>query len=91
MMSPGIQAIEAALATVQTTLDKLTARGCNEAAFDLARAQYAASIRSSWPANLGSVASALAKLADDAAVDLTADERAALRGAAETFQGVRHP
>ena len=44
--------IQACLTTVQNTIDALNERGDNQAAFDLARAQYSASIRTSWPGNL---------------------------------------
>lgn len=90
MTGAGLSEIEAALATVQRTLDVLTARGCDKAAFDLARAQYAASIRSSWPANLSRVAAALTKLAEDKTIELTDGERADLVRAAATFASVKH-
>jgi hypothetical protein len=86
-----ISAIEEALATVQRTLDKLTAAGCDQAAFELARAQYAASLRNSFPANLASVAATLTKLAGDTTCPLNEDERSALRSAAATFANIRHP
>ena len=83
--------IEAALASVQRTLDRLTAAGKDQAAFDLARAQFAASIRSSWPANLGVLAAQLEKLTSDATLDLGAEGRADLERAIRIFREIRHP
>ena len=85
-----LAAIEEALACVKRTLDKLTARGENVAAFELARAQYAASIRNSWPANLGSLAGALRGILEGDRLELTEEERAELRRAIETFSAIRH-
>jgi hypothetical protein len=90
MTSAGLSEVEAALAAVRRTLDTLTARGCDREAFNLARVQYAASIRNSFPANLGAVATALTKLAEDATIDLSEEERADLVRAAAVFVGVRH-
>ena len=78
--------IELALGTVQQTLDTLTARGNHEAAFDIARAQYVASIRSSWPQNLGSLVKALDVVQADPQSKLTNEERAKVRAAAETLR-----
>ena len=78
--------IQACLATVQRTIDALNERGDNQAAFDLAKAQYSASIRTSWPANLAGLAAILEKLAADAALRLTADERRAAEHAAKTLR-----
>jgi len=91
MEGPTFAEIEAALATVQKTLDRLTALGHDQAAFDLARSQFAASIRSSWPGNLATLVGSLAKVADDATLRLSDAERANLRGAIETLRNVRHP
>jgi hypothetical protein len=90
MTDAGISEVEAALAAVQRTLDTLTARGCDREAFNLARAQYTASIRNSFPANLGAVAATLTKLAEDATIDLSPEERADLVRAAAAFVGVKH-
>lgn len=90
MTGVGLAEVEVALAIVQRTLDKLTARGCDKAAFNLARAQYAASIRNSWPANLSGVAVALRKVADDPDVNLDEAERKDLASAADTFASVKH-
>lgn len=78
--------IEVALATVQRTLDTLTARGSHEAAFDIARAQYVASIRSSWPQNLGALVSALEAVVADPNSGLTDQEREKVRAAALTLR-----
>jgi hypothetical protein len=86
-----VGAVEQALACVQTTLDKLTARGNDAAAFDLARAQYAASIRSSWPGNLSSLVSSLEKIVTDQTLQLSAEERAELTQAIGVFREVKHP
>lgn len=81
--------IEAALRTVQATLDDLTARGEDEAAFDLARAQYAASIRASWPGNLATLAGAIDRLLASPSLKLSPDERERLEHAAATFRRVQ--
>lgn len=85
------QSIEQALAAVQRTLDALTARGDHAAAFDVAKAQYAASIRSSWPGNLSSLAAALEKVSADESLHLSSEERGELRRAVDVFRRVRHP
>jgi hypothetical protein len=74
--------IQACLATVQRTIDALNERGDNEAAVDLAKAQYSASIRTSWPANLAGLATILDRLSADETLKLTAEERAATKDAA---------
>ena len=86
-----ISAVEEALACVKRTLDSLTARGDNEAAFELARAQYATSIRSSWPGNLGSLVGTLKKIMANEALKLSEIERSELERAIQTFSEVRHP
>jgi hypothetical protein len=70
--------IEVALQTVQTTLDALTARGQHAAAFKIAKAQFTASIRSSWPANLAPLLALLDELTSDASTALTQHEKTAL-------------
>jgi transcriptional regulator of acetoin/glycerol metabolism len=92
-MSDGVSLpeIEAALATVQSTLDQLTQRGHDEAAFELARAQYSASIRSSWPGNLSSLVGVLEKILANGTLKLTEEERARLARAADAFRRVQHP
>jgi hypothetical protein len=85
-MEDRLNEIEAALSTVRRTLDALTARGNDEAAFDLARAQYAASVRTSWPANLMSLVGPMARIEADEKLGLAEDERAALRAAIQALQ-----
>jgi hypothetical protein len=74
-MSETLAEVEQALATVQRVLDALTTRGDNEAAFDLARAQYSASIRTSWPSNLSTLIKPLEAVGTNTALKLTDDER----------------
>lgn len=88
---PSFADIEDALATVQKTLDRLTATGNDEAAFELARAQFSASMRSSWPGNLSTLVGSLESVASNTALPLTDEERAALGRAIETLRHVRHP
>jgi hypothetical protein len=85
-----IQAIEEALATVQRVLDLLGAQGRNEEAFRLARAQFAASVRSSWPGNLSALVAQLEGLLTNAEVQFDATERAKLAAAIATLRGVSH-
>ncbi len=88
---PTFADIEAALATVQKTLDRLTAAGHDETAFDLARAQFGASMRSSWPGNLSTLCGSLEAVALNTALRLTDDDRADLTRAIEILRQVRHP
>ena len=74
-MSETLAEVEQALATVQRDLDALTTRGDNEAAFDLAKAQYSASIRTSWPSNLSSLIRPLEAVGANPALNLTDEER----------------
>jgi hypothetical protein len=90
-VGPSFADIEVALATVQKTLDRLTAAGHDQTAFDLARAQFAASMRSSWPGNLSTLVGSLEAVASNASLKLTEDQRAELRGAIETLRQVQHP
>jgi hypothetical protein len=85
-----VHAIEDALATVQRVLDLLGAQGQNEEAFRLARAQYAASVRSSWPGNLAGLVKPLEEILASTAVQLDAIERDRVRIAIETLRTVRH-
>lgn len=75
-MQNTLAAIEKALAIVQQTLDILTSRGDDEAAFEVARAQYSASIRDSWPNNLSSLIKVLDKVYQNPASKLEDEERA---------------
>lgn len=86
-MSQLVEQIQGALATVQRILDALTARGDDQAAFDLARAQYAVSIRTSWPSNLASLVSPLEQVASNDTLKLSDEERLALREAADVLRG----
>jgi hypothetical protein len=81
-----LAAIEAALATVQRTLDQLQEKGHHEAAFKLARLQYAASIRASWPGNLLPLAGALESVAGDSALSFSEADRAKIREASATLR-----
>ena len=85
-MSETLARIEAALQTVQSTLDALTARGAHETAFAIAKAQYTASIRSSWPANLAPLLALLEGLVTDDAPQLTPAEKASLKHACATLR-----
>jgi hypothetical protein len=78
--------IQACLLTVQRTIDALNERGDNQAAFDLAKAQYSASIRTSWPATLAGLATLLERVCADAGLKLTAEERQAAQDAAATLR-----
>jgi ABC-type transporter Mla subunit MlaD len=84
-------AVGQALTRVQKLLDRLTAEGRHKEAFAIARAQFAASVRASWPANLSAVAAAIDKALADAGDSLSEADRAELRSAAETLRKVPHP
>ncbi len=83
--------VDAALAIVQRVLDGLTARGQHEVAFDIARAQFSASVRASWPGNLSAVASAIDRALADAGDRIPEPEREELRRAAAVLRSVPHP
>jgi hypothetical protein len=85
------KAIEDALATVHRTLDRLTSRGQSDAAFEIARAQFSASVRASWPANLSAVAAAIDRALSETTLALTAEEIGELRKAAEVLRTIPHP
>jgi hypothetical protein len=78
--------IEAALATVQRVLDALTSRGDDEAAFDLARAQYSSSLRTSWPGSLSGLIKPLQAVAANKALKLNDEERGDLAKAIESLK-----
>jgi len=80
--------IEACLLTVQKILDLLTARADHKTAFDLAKAQYAASVRTSWPANLVSLTDVLERVAGDDKVMLEPSERDEAREAVATLREI---
>jgi hypothetical protein len=83
--------IEAALATVQKALDRLSANGEHEAAFEIARAQFAASVRASWPANLAAVATAIDRALAQEDLSLPDSDRDELRRAADVLRAVEQP
>jgi hypothetical protein len=85
-----VNAIEDALHTVQRVLDVLGAQGQNETAFRLARAQFAASVRTSWPGNLSGLVKPLESILADTGVQLEAQDRASLTRAIETLRAVQH-
>jgi hypothetical protein len=85
-MSETLAEVEQALATVQRVLDALTTRGDNEAAFDLAKAQYSASIRTSWPSNLSSLINPLESVGANPSLKLTDDERSEVTKAVEVLK-----
>jgi hypothetical protein len=84
-------AVDEALATVQRTLDRLTQRGQHDAAFAIARAQFSASMRASWPGNLSGVAAAIDQALREAKLSLSDEEREELRRAADVLRAVPHP
>ncbi len=85
-MSDTLAELEQALATVQRVLDALTTRGDNEAAFDLAKAQYSASIRTSWPSNLSTLINPLEAVGANPALKLTGEERSEVVKAVEVLR-----
>jgi hypothetical protein len=89
-MGDDSSAIDGALAAVRRTLDRLTARGLNEPAFEIARAQFSASIRASWPANLSQVAAAIDIALSNSELALVDEEREELRRAAQTLRALQH-
>jgi hypothetical protein len=89
-MRDAVEAVDQALNAVRVTLDRLTSRGASEPAFEIARAQFAASIRASWPANLSVVARAIDEALAVTTLALSDDEKAELRRAADVLREV-HP
>jgi hypothetical protein len=85
------KAVDDALASVHRTLDRLTSRGQSDAAFEIARAHFAASVRASWPANLSAVAAAIDRALSETTLALTTDEIDELRNAAEVLRAIPHP
>ena len=88
---PSFVEIEEALGAVQRTLDRLTALGHDEQAFQLAKAQFSASVRNSWPGNLSTLVGSLETVAKDTSLRLTEDDRRALESAIATLSRVQHP
>lgn len=64
--------------------------GHDEPAFAIARAQFTASIRASWPANLTALANAIDRALADASSALSNEEQEELRHAASVFRSVAH-
>ena len=89
-MADDPKAIDEALAVVSRTLDRLTARGQTDAAFDIARAHFSASVRASWPASLVGIAVAIDHALENTALALTETEADDLRGAAGVLRSVIH-
>jgi hypothetical protein len=89
-MSGDTEAVTAALQKVQELLDRLTARGQHQAAFEIARAQFSASMRASWPANLSGLATAIEKAIADGGTALSDGEREELRAAVAVLKSVKH-
>lgn len=85
-MSDTLAEIEAALKTVQSILDALTSRGDDEAAFDLARAQYSSSLRTSWPSSLSGLIRPLEAVAANQSLKLTEEERGDLAKAVDSLR-----
>jgi hypothetical protein len=83
--------IDRALEIVRGTLDLLLSRGQETAAFEVARAQFRASVRASWPGNVSSLVGLLANVEQDAASKLDEAERAELRGAMDLLRKIAHP
>ena len=81
---------ERALAAIESTLDRLVARGHDTTAFELARSQFAASVRSSWPSNLSTLVGGLKGVAEDATLKLDGAEREELRAAIGVLSRVKH-
>lgn len=86
-MGGDLRAVDGALAVIRLSLDRLTARGAVGPAFDIARAQFAASIRASWPTNLSAIASAIDRALAEEELALSDNERAELRAAADVVRG----
>jgi hypothetical protein len=87
----GAVEIDRALDIVRKTLDRLLSRGQENAAFEVARAQFRASVRASWPGNLSSLAALLVEVERDTATRLDEAERAELRRALEVLGRAAHP
>lgn len=82
--------LDEALSNVRRALDRLMESGHDEPAFTIARAQFTASIRASWPANLTALANAIDHALADAGSALSHEEQEELRHAASIFRSVTH-
>jgi len=87
-MSDLLAEITEALTAVERTLDALTSRGHDQAAFDLSKAHFGARVRASWPASLAPLVIALERVRDDETLKLSPEERATVASAAKTLQRV---
>lgn len=87
-MSDLLADIQTSLATVERTLDALTSRGHDVAAFELSKAHFGARVRASWPASLAPLVSALRRVHADEGLGFSAEERAAIASAIATLDGV---
>jgi len=85
-MNPLINEIEEALSTVEATIDRLRKLGHEETAFNLAKLQFSAAIRASWPGNLAPLAVGLSRVLKEEGTGLDEGERERLSRAAETFK-----
>jgi hypothetical protein len=90
-MEPDPHDIDRALAAVKRALDRLSEQAHHEEAFEIARAQFVASVRSSFPANLAAVGAAIDRALSKGDLSLTDDERAQLQSAAALLRSVRQP
>ncbi len=86
-----VDVVGQALSRIQAVLDRLTAHGRHEAAFEIARAQFKANVRASWPGNLAALAVAIDRAVADSGDALAEDDRAELRAAADLLRSVPHP
>jgi hypothetical protein len=83
-----INNIQKALGTIQQTLDWLTERGHEKEAFEIAKFQFAANIRASWPGNLAPMARLLEKLVADQTLTLSSSEREQIKEAANVLHSM---
>lgn len=83
-----IQEIEEALTTVEQTIDRLRKLGHEELAFNLARLQFSAAIRASWPGNLAPLTIELRKVAETPNLGFDAQEQARLDRAVAIFRRI---
>jgi hypothetical protein len=85
-----IQNLQEAIGTVEHVLDVLGQQGRDEEAFRLAQAQFAASVRNSWPGNLSGLVEPLERILTNEAVCLPAEDQERLKTAIATLRGVSH-
>lgn len=87
-MNHVIEEIEVALKTVENTIDRLRALGHEDLAFGLARLQFSAAIRASWPGNLAPLTVELGKVADNTSLGLAPEDQARLISAVSVFRRI---